>query len=172
MVDFAEQRVGHDPEPVHDVVLEEAMGDDHVRAHQLLTPRDLVADDRAVMHHDLEVQPRHEQAGVAFAGGRLGDIAQPPPEREVHALDGVEQLRPVEAFGDHVGEGRVAFELGQPEGRLQRPDDDRHEVGQDVLGVIELGAGQIARVAGDVGDQQARRFLAREHALLQREARQ
>ena len=172
MVGFAEQGVGRDPEPVHDVVLEEPVGDDHVGSDQLLAPRDPVADDRAVMHDDLEVQARHEQAGVALAGGRLGDVAQPPSEREVHALDGVEQLRAVEAFGDHVGEGRVAFELGQSEGRLQRPDDGRHEVGQDVLGVIELGAGQIARVAGDVGDQQTGRLLAREHASLQRGARQ
>ena len=88
------------------------------------------------------------------------------------ALDGVEQLRAVEALGDHVGEGRVALELGQSKGRLQRPDDGRHQVGQDVLGVIELGAGQIAGVAGDVGDQQTGRLLAREHASLQRGARQ
>ena len=39
-------------------------------------------------------------------------------------------------------------------GRSER-HDRVHEVGQDVLGVVELDAGEIARVAGDVGDHEA-----------------
>ena len=53
------------------------------------------------------------------------------------------------------GEGRVAFELGQPEVRPERRDDGADEVGQDVLRVVELDVGEVAGVAGDVGDQEA-----------------
>src|SRR4029077_15536998 len=58
----------------------------------------------------------------------------------------------------HVCERRVALELRQPEGRPKRSHDGIHEVGQDVLRVIELDAGEVARVAGDIGDHEAGGF--------------
>ena len=60
-------------------------------------------------------------------------------------------------------EGRVALELGQPERRTEGADDRVDQVGQDVLGVVELDTGEIARVAGDVGDDEAGGFGLVEH---------
>jgi len=99
-----------------------------------------------------------EDACVAFALRRLADVAKAPPEREVTAFDAVLEGRPVELGRDHVDERGVALELGQPEGRPQAPDDDIGEVGQDVLGVIELDTGEVARVPADVGDDETGRI--------------
>src|SRR4051812_3184556 len=106
------------------------------------------------MDDELEVEIRDPDAGVAIARRRLADVAPPPPESEVAALDRVEQHRAVDRLRRHEGEGGVAFELGETEVRSERRDDRADEVRQDVLRVIELDVGEIPRVAGDVGDQE------------------
>ena len=58
--------------------------------------------------------------------------------------------------GDDVGEGRVALEFGQPEGRPEGADDRVRQVGQDVLRVVEFDAREVTRVAADVGEDEAR----------------
>ena len=131
------------------------MHDDHVRPEELLAAGDLLDDRRAVVDDELQVEVRDPGAGVALAGRRLADVAPAPAEPEVAALDRVEEHRPVDLLADHVRERRVALELGQPEVRPERGDDGADEVGQDVLGVVQLDVGEIARVTGDVGDQEA-----------------
>ena len=70
---------------------------------------------------------------------------------------------PSSRSAEPVGERGVALELREAEPRPQRADDRGHEVREDVLGVIELGAGEVARVPRDVGDQQAGRLRLGEH---------
>ena len=125
--------------------------------------RDPLADDPAVVGDDLEIEVRDEDAGVALARRRLADVAEAAPEREVAALDRVLELRPVDRLGDRVDERRVALELGELERRPERRHDRRHQVGQDVLGVVELGAGEEAGVAADVGDDEAGGLGLAEH---------
>ena len=152
---LAEQRVRLDPQLLDDVVLEQPVDDDHVRAQQLLAAGDLLVDRRAVMDDELEVEVGDPDAGVAWTRRRLADVAPAAPEAEVAALDRVEEHRSVELLGGHERERRVAFELGQPEVRPQRGDDGADEVGQDVLRVVELDAGEVPGVPGDVGDEEA-----------------
>ena len=104
---------------------------------------------------NLRFEVRDADARVALTRRRLADVAPPSPEAEVAAFDGVEQHRAVDRLGGHEGERGVALELGQPEVRPKRRDDRADEVGEDVLRVVELDVGEVARVAGDVGDQEA-----------------
>ena len=122
------------------------MDDDHVRSEQLLPARDLLDDRLAVVDDELEVEVGDPAAGVALARGRLADVSPTTTEAEVAALDGVQQHRPVDGLADGVGEGRVALELGQPEAGPQGGDHGADEVGEDVLGVIELDVGEIPGV--------------------------
>ena len=122
---------------------------------ELLAPGHLLQDGDAVVDDELEVEVGDPAARVALAGGGLADVAAAPAEPEVAALDGVEEHRAVDRLGGHPGERGVTLELGQPEVGPQRRDDRADQVGQDVLGVIELDVGEVARVAGDVGDQEA-----------------
>ena len=152
------ERVRVDARLLGDRVLEEPMGHDHRASDELLPPGDALTEDGPVMGEELEVEVRHPHAGVAVAGRGLTDVTQPAAEREVGPLDRIHQARPVDGRRDHVGERRIALELRQPEGRPERSHDRVHEVGQDVLRVIELDPGEVARVAGDVGDHEAGGF--------------
>jgi hypothetical protein len=78
-----EQRVGPDPEPLRDLVLEQPVDDDDVGAEQLLVAGDPLADRDAVVADELEVEVRDPQAGVARAGRGLADIPAPAAEPEV-----------------------------------------------------------------------------------------
>ena len=149
---LAEHRVGLDAGRCDDIVLQQPVGDDDVGPHQLLTAGDLLAQDRAMVDDELQVEVRDVHARVAFARGRLTHVAASPPEAKVAALDRVEQKRTVDLLSDREHERGVAFELGQPESGPQRGDDRSHQVCEDLLGVIELDAGEVARVARDVGD--------------------
>ena len=115
---------------------------------------------------EFEVEMLHLAAGVALAGGGLLDVAQSLAEGEVCRLDGVLEHRAVDLVGDRVEEGRVALELGEPERRTQAPDHGVHHVGDDVLGMLELDAGEKAGVAGDVGDHETGGFGFRKHRAV------
>ena len=125
---------------------------------QLLSPGDLLADRGPVVDDELEVEVGDPGAGVALAGCRLADVTAAPAKAEVAALDRVEEHRPVDLLGGHEGERGVTLELGQPEVRPERRDDGADQVRQDVLRVVQLDIGEVARVAGDVGDQEAGRL--------------
>ena len=87
------------------------------------------------------------------AGGRL-DAAQSTPERVVGRLDGIDQERAVGPLVLDVQEGGVALELGQAERRLEPADDRLQEVAGDGRRVLQLAAGQVGGVAGEVGDDE------------------
>ena len=152
---LAEQRVGADAGSLDDVVLQQPVHDDHVRSEELLPAGDLLDDRDAVVDDELEVEVRDPGARVALARRRLADVSPPPAEPEVAALDGVEEHRAIDRLADHVRERGVAFELGEPEVRPQGGDDGADQVREDVLRVLELDIGEVARVPGDVGDQEA-----------------
>ena len=139
------------------------MGDDHVAPDELLGMRDSLADDLPVVRDELEVEIRDEHARVAFAARGLADVTQPALECEVAALDRVLQERAIDGLGDRIDERRVAFELGQAEHRPDVRDHGAHQVGQDVLGMVELGPGQEAGVSGDVGNDEAGGLGLAEH---------
>src|SRR4029079_14063540 len=73
----------------------------------------------------------------------------------IAALDRVEQHRAVDRLGRHLGQSGVALQVGGAKVRTKRRDDGADEVRQDVLRVVELDVGEMARVAGDVRDQEA-----------------
>ncbi len=160
---LADQGVGVDAQLLDDLVLQQPMDDDHVRPEELLPAGDLLEDGLAVVDDELEVEVRDPDAGVALAGRRLADVAATPAEPEVAPLDRVEEHRPIDPLGCRVGEGGIALELRQPEVGPECRDDGADEVRQDVLRVVQLDVGEVARVAGDVGDQEAGGLRAWKH---------
>jgi hypothetical protein len=113
------ERVGMAPETLVDGVLQEAMHDDHIGAGELLAAGHLVLDERAVMRDELDVQILHLGAGLAGAGGRLADVAQPSPEGEIGGFHRVLQQRSVHLLAHRIDERGIALELRQPEGGTQ-----------------------------------------------------
>jgi len=87
-------------------------------------------------------------------------------EGEIRCLHGVLQHRAVDLVGNRVEEGRVALELGEPERRPQPPHHGVHQVGDDVLRMLELDPGEKASVAGDVRDHEASGFGFRKHRAV------
>ena len=160
---LADESVGLHPKRLDHLVLEQPVHDDHVGPQEFLAARDLLDDRLAVVDHELEVEIRDPDAGVTPAGRRLAHVAAAPAEPEVAALDRVEEHRAVDLLDRREREGGVALELRQPEARPNRRDDGADEVGQDVLGVVQLDAAQVAGIPGDVGDQEAGGLRGRGH---------
>ena len=139
------------------------MDQDHVSPSELLPAGHLLPDKLAVVNDELDVEVLHAAAGLALAAVGLLDVAEPLAEGEIRLLDRILQERPVDLVGERVNEGRVAFELGEAEGRTQRPHQRIHDVGDDVLGVVEFDPGHEVRVTGNVGDHETCRFRAWKH---------
>ena len=78
------------------------------------------------------------------------NVALPRAEGEVRPLDRVEECRRAADSVERVGKHGVAFELADVKRGLEVGDDHAHEIGEHVLRVLELGAEQVARIAGDV----------------------
>ena len=152
---LGDQRVGVDAQPLDDLVLEQPVRDDHVGPEKLLAPRDRLLDRGAMMDDELEVEVRDPAARVALARCRLPDVAAAPAEPEVAPFDRVEEHGPVDPLDHREGEGGVALQLGQPEVGPQRRHDGTDQVREDVLCMVQLDVGEVAGVAGDVGDQEA-----------------
>ena len=155
---LAEQRVRLDPRRFDHGFFSSRWTTITSAADELLHPRHPLACHRARVDDELQVEVRDAHAGIALPGGRLADVTPPAAEAEVAPLDGVEDERAVDPLRRRDRERGIALELCKPERRPERGHDRAHEVGQDVLGVVELDAGQVARVPGDVGDQEAGRF--------------
>jgi len=66
------------------------------------------------------------------------------------------QERTVDVLGDRVDEGGIALELGKAKGRSEALDHRVHEIGNDVLRMVEFDRGEEARIAGDIGDDEVR----------------
>ena len=118
------------------------------------------------MDHELEVEIRNPDASVALTRRRLTDVAAAAAKPEVAALDRVEEHRPVDLLGRREGEGGIALEFGQPEVGPERRDHTADEVREDVVCVVQLDLTEVARVPGDVGDQEAGGLRGREHRPL------
>ena len=134
--------------------LEQAVDEDHVRSGQLVATGDAAANEGPVVDEQLEVEPGRQLARVAVAARGLVDAPQPASERDVGRLDRIEEQRPVGPPVLDEEERGVAFELGQPERRLQAADDGLEEVAGDGRRVLDLAAGEVGRVAGEVRDDE------------------
>ena len=62
--------------------------------------------------------------------------------------------------GGHVGEHDIPLELRHLKRWLDARDDRLEEIREDILGVFELRSLEVARISGDVGEQEAA-FLGR-----------
>ena len=114
------------------------------------------------MHEILEVEARDQDTGVAFTRRGMGDVPETPAKSKVTGLDGVHDRRgPHRAVGC-VCKSSVTFQFGELEGGSERLDQCLQEVGQDVLGVLQLGCLEVSRVAGDVGEEETAGFCCRE----------
>jgi hypothetical protein len=134
------------------------MDEDDVGSEQLLLAGDALAQDRAVVDDELQVELGDTHTRIAITRCRLAHVAASPSEAEVAALDCVEEQRPIQLLCDGERERGVALELGQPEAGSKRADDRAHEIREDVLRVIELDAREVARVPRDVGEQETGRL--------------
>ena len=157
------ERIGVGAERFADVVLEQAMDQDHISSGEFLPAGHALPDERAVVHDELHVEALHPAAGLALAAVGLLDVAQPLAEGEIRLLDRILQERPVDLVVERINESCVALELGKAERRTKRPDERIHDVGDDVLGVVEFDPGYEVRVAGNIGDHEASRFGLRKH---------
>src|SRR5262249_2333232 len=117
---------------------------------------------------EFEIKRRDETAGVAFADRCLLDVAQPPAEGEVRALDRVLQMRSVELRRGEIDEGRIPFELRELEWRAGGAHARVRPGGENVLGVVEFDPGQVTGVAGDVGYDEACGFGLGQHGITDR----
>ena len=134
--------------------LRQPVEQDHVGAGQFLGAGDVAHDVFAVVDEELQVETGDSNARIALAGGGVGDIPQAFLESEVGGLDRIHYHGRADRLGIGVGESGVALQFREREDRLDRLDDRLQQVGDDILGVHELGAGHVGRVAGDVGEQQ------------------
>ena len=78
------------------------------------------------------------------------------------------QHRAVDLLGRRVDESGIALEFGKPEGRPEALDHRIHQIGDDVLRMVEFDPGEKVRIAGDIGDGEISRFRFRKHCNLQR----
>src|SRR5205823_621710 len=108
----------------------------------------------AEVHDELQVERRHGDAGLALAARPAGNTVALAGEAEVRALQRLEQVVAERRGGGQVDVDRVAFQLDQLDRRVAAVDDRLDQLRQDVLGVIQLRAGQVGGVARDVGDDQ------------------
>ncbi len=155
------ERIGVRAEGLADLVLEQAVDQDHVAAGEFFAARHPLPDELAVMNDELDVEALHAAAGLTLAAVGLLDVAEPPAEGEIRSLGGILEKRPVDLVGQRIDERRVAFELGEAERRPERPDQRIHDVGDDVLRVVEFDAGHEVGIAGNVGDDETGRFRLR-----------
>src|SRR6266542_4035457 len=138
-----------------DRVLQEPMRQDDVRSREVLAPLVSLDDKAAVVSNKLEAERADRGARLAAAGRRARHIKQTVREVEVagfYKLD--EPLTVSKRCTVRVAEDRVAFELDEPHGRSEPLADQRGQFTNDLMRVLELGAGEKLRVAGDVSEEE------------------
>ena len=139
------------------------MHDDHVGPEELLSAGDLLEDRLTVVNDELQVEVGDAHARRALGGRGLANVATAPPEPEIAALDRVQEHRAVDRLAGHDRECRIALQLREPEVWPKRGHDRADQVREDVLGVVQLDVGEIARIPGHVRDQQRCGLDGREH---------
>jgi hypothetical protein len=137
-----------------------------------VTPGELFSSTHLMFHHlavmddKFEIEIAHRDAGPAFATRCLADAAKTPAELEIRALDRVLQRRAVDVLRSRIDECGVALEFGQAKRGTQPLHHRIHEIGDDVLRVVELDCREEAGVAGDVGNREISCFSLRKHRDL------
>jgi len=146
-------------------VLQQAVRQDDAGAGGLAAVAHHLAQEAAVVGHDLEVEIADAPAGVAGAGVVRRQLTLPPPEGGEGVLEGLEQDRggphgPVRADR----EDRVALHLLDLQGRGEPLHDLPQQLGDDRRAVLELGRGDERREAGDIRQDQHAVFRVSLHA--------
>ena len=101
------------------------------------------------MDDELEIEIAHRDAGPALAGRGLPNVAQPPAEFEIGALDRVLQQRAVDLLGHRIDEYGVALEFGEAKRGTQPFHHRVHEIGDDVLRMLEFDRREEVGIARD-----------------------
>jgi hypothetical protein len=70
------ESIGARAERLANLVLEEAVDEDHLPASEFLTARHLLSDELALMNDELDIEALHPAAGLALATVGLLDVAQ------------------------------------------------------------------------------------------------
>jgi hypothetical protein len=145
--------------------------EDYVTSGKLFTPAHLLFHHLAVVDNELEIEITHRCAGLALASRGLLDVAQAPAELEIGRLYNNLQHRAVDLRGRRVDESGVTLELGKAERRPQTLDYRVHEIGNDILRMVELNASEEARITRDVGDCEIGQLGLRKHCNLHQNRR-
>ena len=138
--------------------LGEPVDEDHIGAREFLRAGDVADNVLAVVDEEFEVETRDTNACIAWAGCCVDDVPKPFLKGEVRRFDRVHQHRWIHCLRVDIGEGRITFELGELEDRLDRADDRFEQISDDILGVHQLGAAHVFGVAADIGEQQTSVF--------------
>ena len=107
-----------------------------------------------MVNDELHIEALHEAARLTLAAVRLLDVAQPLSESEIRRLDRILEERSVNLICDRVDERGVALEFGETERRTERSQQRIHDVGDDVLSVVEFNARDEVCIARNVGDHE------------------
>jgi hypothetical protein len=151
---LGQKRVASDARLPGDRVLQQAVGDDHVRTDELDRAHDPLLRVLAVVDYELELERLDAAAGLARTEVRAADRGATVGEAKVGGLEGRDERGAVERALGRVREDRVPFDLVEPKMTAQTTRELLDEVGEDVGRVIEFHAREVARVAADIGDQQ------------------
>ena len=164
----AVERIGAAAELLADRVLEQPVDENDVASGEFFSAAHLLLHHLAAMDDELEIEIAHRDAGLALAGRGLAHVAQPAAEFEIRALDRVLQQRAVDLFRHRIDECGVALEFCEAKRRPQPLHHRIHEIGDDVLRMVEFDRREEVGVAGDVGNREIGSFSLRKHAALQR----
>jgi hypothetical protein len=129
--------------------------EDDVRSSEILPVALGIDHIGAVVGDELQVERADRRARGAAARCPALHVQQAVGEVEIAALDQLDKpLTILERCLVRVAEDSVAFELHEAHRRREPLADERGQLMDDGVGVLELGAGEERRVARDVGQQQ------------------
>ena len=164
---LAKEGVAFDPRPFDDVVLQHAVGDDHIRTQKLLTVGKLLNCIFPVVHHHLEIEPGHVLAGPAGAGGIDNHLPQRTGKDDIEIFQCFHQgLRLAEMRLRDVHKDRVAPEAGDHKRVFDVGELHVEQVLQRRLGMVQLRLGQELGVARDVGEDEIAFFRHESSSLM------
>src|SRR5688572_10972306 len=141
--------------PAGHAVLEQPVREHDVRARRLAPVADHLAEEAAVVGHDLEIQVAHAAARLAVAAVVRLELALTGPEGHERVLQPVEQAggRPHRAVGAER-EDRVPLDLLDLQGRGEPTHDLAQQLGDHRRAVLQLGGRDELREPRDVRQHQ------------------
>src|SRR4051812_30827459 len=131
------------------------MRQDDVGACEVFTP--VVALDHITAVMGYELQPKRTDGSASHAAARRGTrhVEQAVGEIEVASLDQLDEpLTFPKRLGIRVAEDSIAFELHKPHGRREPFADERGQLMNDLVRVLQLSASKERGVSRDVGEKQ------------------